>query len=160
MDCTALTPLNTYNFGYNWLAADGVALTPDGSELFAVTMADGYGCPPTLNIIPNPEATPSALTPTLTGPVSVRPGQAISLSGTLGGASSYTGGQTLTVIRTDRADPGGVTLPDVTTAANGSFSITDTPPRGTTGTVTYQVSYAGDLHLAASTASFSVTIGH
>jgi hypothetical protein len=82
------------------------------------------------------------------------------LSGTLGGASSYTGGQTLTVTRTDRADPGGVTLPDVTTAANGSFSITDTPPRGTVGTVTYQVSYAGDLHLAASTASFSVTIGH
>jgi hypothetical protein len=152
------TPLNTYNFGYNWLATDGVALTPDGSELFAVTMAGGYGGPPTLNIIPNPEATPSTLT--LTGPASVRPGQAISLSGTLGGASSYTGGQTLTVTRTDRADPGGVTLPDVTTAANGSFSITNTPPRGTTGTVTYQVSYAGDLHLAASTASFSVTIGH
>ena len=31
------TPLNTYNFGSSALATDGVALTPDGSELFAIT---------------------------------------------------------------------------------------------------------------------------
>ncbi len=152
------TPLNTYDFGDNWLADDGVALTPDGTKLFAVTMAGGYGGPPTLNIIPNPEQATSTLS--LTGPAKVRPGQAITLSGTLGGPSPYTGGQTLHVTRTDKADPGGLTLPDLTTAADGSFSITDTPPRGTTGTVTYQVSYNGGLHLTASTATWSVTIAH
>jgi hypothetical protein len=152
------TPLNTYNFGYNWLATDGAALTPDGSELFAVTTAGGYGGAPTLNIIPNPEQTPSTLS--LTGPASAKRKHPISLSGTLGGTSPYTGGQTLHVIRTDKTDPDGVTLPDVTTAANGSFTITDTPRKGTIGTVTYRVSYPGDVHLTASTASVSVTIGH
>ena len=33
------TPLNTINFGYNELANDGAALTPDGTLLFAVTLA-------------------------------------------------------------------------------------------------------------------------
>ena len=49
------TPLNTYNFGSQWLATDGVALTPDGRELFAVTTAQPNGDSPTLNVITNPE---------------------------------------------------------------------------------------------------------
>jgi hypothetical protein len=151
------TPLNTYNLGANWLETDGVALTPDGSELFAVTMAGGYGGQLTLNIIPGPEQTPSTLS--LTGPTLAVPGQPITLSGALGGASAYIGGQRLHVIRIDKAHPGGVTLPDVTTAADGSFSFTNIPPRGTFGTVTYQVSYAGASHLGPSAASVSVTIG-
>lgn len=152
------TPLNTYNFGPNWLASDGVALTPDGSELFAITSPGPYGANPTLNIITGPEQAPSTLS--LTGPATAKRGQAITLTGTLGGPSPYTGGQTLQVTRIDPANPGGVALPDLTTAANGSFSITDTPPKANvdTGTVTYQVSYAGDAHLSASTASFSVTV--
>ncbi len=62
--------------------------------------------------------------------------------------------------RTDPAEPDGVALPDVTTAADGSFSITDTPPKlhANRGTVTYQVSYAGDARLTASTATVSVTV--
>lgn len=152
------TPLNTYNFGSNWLASDGVAITPDGTELFAITAADPNGDSPTLNVIPNPEAGPSTLS--LTGPATARHHQAITLTGTLGGASPYIGGQTLQVTRTDPDNPGGVALSDVTTAADGSFSITDTPPKAHvhTGTVTYQVSYAGDTHLSASSASFSVTV--
>ena len=47
--------MNTYDFGSNWLASDGAALTPDGTELFAVTLAGGPTGAPTLNIIPNPE---------------------------------------------------------------------------------------------------------
>jgi sugar lactone lactonase YvrE len=152
------TPLNTYNFGSNWLVADGAALTPDGSELFAVTMTGGPGGVLALNMIPGPEQTPSTLS--LTGPASVTAKQPITLSGTLGGTSPQTGGQTLHVTRTDKADPRGITLPDVTTAADGSFSITDTPRNGTKGTVTYQVSYAGNVHLTASSASISVTISH
>jgi hypothetical protein len=76
------------------------------------------------------------------------------------GSSVYAAGQTLTVTRFDPADPNGVALPDVTTAADGSFSFTNTPPKANTdkGTITYQVSYAGNVHLSASTASTSVTI--
>lgn len=48
------TPLNTYDFGSDWLASDGVALTPNGRELFAVTSPGPYGANPTLNIITNP----------------------------------------------------------------------------------------------------------
>jgi hypothetical protein len=153
------TPLNTYDFGSNWPATDGVALTPDGSELLVVTSLDGTGNNPTLNIIPGPEQAASTLS--LTGPPTARHGQTITLSGTLGGPSSEVGGQALTVTRFDPSDPNGVTLPDVTTAADGSFSFTTTAPktRGQdTSTVTYQVSYAGDAHLSAATASASVTV--
>jgi hypothetical protein len=118
-------------------------------------MAGGYGGPPTLNIIT--QQVPSTLS--LTGPAMVVPEQPITLTGTLGGPSADIGGQPLQMVRTDKAHPNGVTLPDVTTAANGTFKITDTPPRGTVGTVTYQVSYAGDGQLGPSTASVSVKIG-
>ncbi|HEY7275416.1 MAG TPA: hypothetical protein VH594_05595 [Trebonia sp.] len=152
------TPLKTYSFGSNSLDLDGVAITPDASVLFAVTSASASGANPTLNIITNPEQGPSTLS--VTGPATDNMDRAITLTGALGGAASFTGGQTLHVTRTDPANPGGVALPDVTTAANGSFSITDTPPKLNMdkATVTYQVSYAGDTHLTASTASFSVTV--
>ena len=153
------TPLNTYNFGSNSLATDGVALTPDGSELFAITSSGPYGDNLTLNIISGPEQAQSTLS--LTGPATAMHGQTITLSGTLGGPSSEVGGQALTVTRFSPSDPNGVTLPGVTTAADGSFSFTDTAPKTSgqdTSTVTYQVSYAGDAHLSAATASASVTV--
>ena len=153
------TTLNTYNFGSNWLASDGVTLTSDGSELFAITSSDPYGDNPTLNIISGPEQAQSTLS--LTGPATAVHGQTITLSGTLGGPSSEVGGQALTVTRFDPSHPAGVTLPGITTAADGSFSFTDTAPK-TSGqdasTVTYQVSYAGDAHLSSATASASVTV--
>jgi len=164
------SPLNTYTFGSysspEYLADDGVAVTPDGRELFAITSTaptpsstkPPLAPNPTLNIIADPAQSSSTLS--VTGPATDNRDQAITLTGALGGAAPYTGGQTLHVTRTDPANPGGVALPDVTTAANGSFSITDTPPKLNMdkATVTYEVSYAGDAHLSASTASFSVTV--
>jgi YVTN family beta-propeller protein len=152
------TPLKTYTFGSNWLDLDGVAITPDASELFAVTSANGSGSNPTLNIISDPVQGPSTLS--VTGPATDNKDQAITLTGTLGGTSPYAGGQTLQVTRIDPTNPDGVALPDVTTAADGSFTITDTPPKVNvdSGTVTYKVSYAGDAYLTASTASASVTV--
>jgi hypothetical protein len=158
------TPLNTYNFGptkigaSNSLASDGVAITPDGSDLFAITGINLVGARPILHIITDPEQAASTLS--VTGPATDNKDQPITLTGALGGASPYVGGQTLQVTRTDPADPNGVALPDVTTAADGSFTITDTPPKVNVdqATVTYQVSYAGDAHLSASTASVSVTV--
>jgi len=164
------SPLNTYTFGSysspEYLADNGVAVTPDGRELFAITSTaptpsstkPPLAPNPTLNIIADPAQSSSTLS--VTGPATDNRDQAITLTGALGGAAPYTGGQTLHVTRTDPANPGGVALPDVTTAANGSFSITDTPPKLNMdkATVTYKVSYAGDAHLSASTASFSVTV--
>jgi hypothetical protein len=150
------TPLNTESFGSSdTLAADGVAITPDATELFAVTTG---GANPTLNIITDPVQGPSTLS--LTAPATARKHHPITLTGTLGGTSPYAGGQPLQVTRIDQAHPGGIALPGVTTAADGSFTITDTPPnfRGDSEKVTYKVSYAGDAHLTASTASASVTV--
>lgn len=59
--------------------------------------------------------------------------------------------------RVDPANPSGTGLPDVTTAADGSFGIADTPP--VTGTFTYQISYAGGVHPAAFTASVTLRVG-
>jgi hypothetical protein len=148
------TPLNTYTlFGPNQLANDGVAITPDDGDLFAVT-ADAVGDNPTLNIIPDPAQSASTLS--LSGPATAKENHAITLTGTLGGPAAYTGGQTLTVARVD-PDGTRVTLPDVTTAADGSFTITDTP-HGVTGSVSYQVVYAGDASLSPATANASVTV--
>ncbi|HEX6452344.1 MAG TPA: hypothetical protein VF060_23150 [Trebonia sp.] len=63
--------------------------------------------------------------------------------------------------RFDPADPAGVTLPGIITAADGSFGFTDTAPKTSgqdTSTVTYKVSYAGDPHLSPATATASVTV--
>jgi hypothetical protein len=44
-------PLQTYDFGSNWLSDDGVAITPNGHRIFAITSPGPYGASPTLNII-------------------------------------------------------------------------------------------------------------
>lgn len=143
---------------YTDQAPAGVAVTPDESELFAVT-TNVYGNDVTLNIIPNPAQVSSTLS--LAGPATAKHGDTVTFTGSLGGPSSLVGGQTLKVTRTDPADPNGVTLPSVTTAADGSFSFSDTAPKTPgqdTSKVTYQVSYAGTAHLTASNASASVTV--
>jgi hypothetical protein len=125
------TPIRTYNFGsYQVLAADGLAVTPDVSELFAITNSSvNFNAHPVLNIVSNPVLGPSTLS--VTGPATDNKDQPITLTGALGGASPYTGGQTLHVTRIDPTNPNGVALPDANTAADGSFTITDTPPRPT-----------------------------
>ncbi|HEU5356496.1 MAG TPA: hypothetical protein VFU65_18635 [Actinocrinis sp.] len=136
-----------------YLAPAGLAVTPDGNKLFAIT-ADPYGnSPVVLNIIARPEQTSSTLT--LSGPTQVHEHKPIAVSGTLGGASPYTAGQVLCVTRVSSNGKTAV-LPDVVTAADGSFSFTDTP-RGA-GTVTYRVSYVGSAHLTASSASITIPI--
>lgn len=154
------SPLASYTFGSSVIPAGGVAITPDASELVVVSGLDSpYDTwAPTLNMITDPVQGPSTLS--VSGPAADYRDQPITLTGTLGGTSPYAGGQTLQVTRVDPTHPNGVALPDVTTAANGSFTITDTPPRARVdrATVTYKVSYAGDAYLTASSASVSVTV--
>ena len=155
------TPLNTYILGA--FPPLGLALSPDVSVLFAVAVSLTPRPPFTthigLHIITDPAQTPSTLT--VAGPdAAVKHNVPVTLTGTLGGTAPYNGGQTLTVTRTDSAEPDGVALPDVTTAADGSFTITDSLPKlhANQGIVTYQFSYAGDPLLTASSATFSVTV--
>jgi len=154
------TPLNSYGFGYyTEVATDGLAITPDASKLFAITNSSyDFTASPVLNIVTDPVQGASTLS--MTGPASDNKDGAITLTGTLGGASPYAGGQALQVTRIDPTNPDGVALADVTTNADGSFTVTDTPPKANvdSATVTYQVSYAGDAHLTASSASVSVTV--
>lgn len=133
------------------LAPAGVAVTPDDATLFAVS-TDVYGDNPTLHILQNPAQTAATLT--VTGPATVHRHGTVTLTGSLGGTAPYAAGQTLHVTRTGGGTA--ATLPDITTAPDGSFTVTDSP-RGS-GTFTYQVSYDGSAHLAASAASATVLI--
>src|ERR1039457_226454 len=93
------TPLNTISFGYVQLADDGAALTPDGSLLFAVTLAST----PMLNVIPNPaQPAPDPTSTAVTcSPGTVPIGQATSCTATVtdtasSGATTPTGTVTFT----------------------------------------------------------------
>ncbi|MEY9946460.1 hypothetical protein [Kitasatospora sp. GAS1066B] len=146
------TPLKAFSLS-GPPAPAGLAVTPDGTELFAIS-GDASGHP-VLNILPNPEQVTSGLS--LTGPTSAAPESEVTLTGTLAGSAPYAAGQSVHVSRVDADDPDGVSLPNVTTATDGSFSVTDTPCA--TGSVSYQVSYDGDAHLAAAQASATVSVG-
>ncbi|MEV7738683.1 choice-of-anchor D domain-containing protein [Streptomyces sp. NPDC088921] len=89
---------------------------------------------------PGPKAATSLQ---LTAPGTGVPGRALTLNGTLDSTSALAAGQVVHLTRN------GTALPDVTTAADGSFKFADTP--SAEGTYTYAASYAGDgTHEAAS----------
>jgi hypothetical protein len=161
------TPLNTYNFGSNWLAADGAALTPDGTELFAVTLAGGPTGAPTLNIIPDPEQT--APDPTTTGltcsPATVAIGQPTSCTATVtdtaaSGATTPTGTVAFTSDTSggNFSGSGSCTLAATSTAGQASCSVSYTPGQTGSGTQTITGNYGGDSGHAASSGQDAVTV--
>ncbi|MGI5457108.1 choice-of-anchor D domain-containing protein [Streptomyces sp. CA-249302] len=94
-----------------------------------------------------PLVTPKAATTLhLTAPSTAVPGRKLAVAGTLTSSAALPAGQVAHITRN------GTALPDVTTAADGTFTFSDTPPAE--GTYTYAASYAGDAtHEAASTTS-------
>lgn len=87
---------------------------------------------------------------TLAGPSTAVPGARVTVTGSLTSSVSLPAGIAVPVTRD------GTALGTATVAADGSFSVADTP--AAEGTVVYQVSYPGDdTHLPA-TASFSVQV--
>lgn len=162
------TPLNTFNFGYNWLATDGVALTPDGSELLAVTLAGGYGGAPTLNIIPNPEQPPSphpTTTDVTCSPGTVAIGQAASCTATVtdaasSGATTPTGTVSFTSDTSDGSFSGGgsCTLSPTNTSGQASCSLSYTPGPGGSGPQTITGAYGGDSTQTASRGQDTITV--
>jgi hypothetical protein len=155
----ASTPVSTFNLnssGAN-LAASGLAWAPDGSQLFAVmsTYNDIGGTTTySLQVLTDPTLTQPDLT--LTGPSTAEITKPITLTGSLTAAgSALPAGTTITI---SRSEAGSTTVKDftVTTAANGNFSLTDTPPE--TGDFTYTADYSGSATVAPATAAQTVTI--
>lgn len=148
----ASAPMRTYEFGSDaLLATAGLAFSPDGTRLYAVT--GPYGGPYSLRVLDNPTAATSTLT--LSAPASATRGATVALSGALTSAEPVTAPVQLTVTKIDLA--GTHSLPSVTTAADGTFSFNDTPAIG--GTNTYRVSFAGDaVHQASISAGGAVAV--
>ncbi|MBT2418616.1 Ig-like domain repeat protein [Streptomyces sp. ISL-22] len=145
-------PLKEYDLGSDQLTARGLAWAPDASKLFAVsrTAGDGYA----LHVHDDPTKTSSTLT--VNAPATATRAKPLTLTGTLTSSAAFPAGTTVSVTRTDDESPSGKALGTATVAADGSYSVTDTPPAG--GTVKYTVTYAGDADHAGATASDSVSV--
>ena len=160
-DPSGNTRLNTYDLGGSntniTLAARGLAWAPDGSQLFAVlatpTAADPSVDTYSLRVIDKPTFRQSALT--LTGPSTAGITKPVTLKGslTLGGVAAPAG----TAVTVTRTVSGGADQTfDLTAAADGSYTLTDTPPA--LGQYTYTASYSGDTNTASATAAQTVNV--
>jgi hypothetical protein len=130
----------------------GLAWLPNGSEVFGViSQGTGYA----LAAVPNPTITITALS--LTAPSTAYITQPLTLTGSLltSAGTPLPAGTPITIARSVAGGTGTTTF-NVTTSADGSFSLTDTPPA--LGTYTYTASYAGSASTLASSASQTVTV--
>ncbi len=148
-------PLNTYNLGASGanLAPRGLAWSPDGSHLFAVLQNSDNSY--SLRTIDSPTLIASSLS--LAGPATAYLTKKVTLTGRL----AVSAGPPLpsgTPVTIARSVAGGTTVKDFTlsTAANGSFTLTDTPPAP--GKYTYSARYGGTATIAPATASKVVTV--
>jgi hypothetical protein len=119
------------------LAGRGLALSEDGSELYAVTFTtSGTGSKYSLHVFSNPAAAV-----TLTGPSVGIAGNSLTLTGTvaLPTGTPPPAGATVTITRTAAGSKTPLTLPPVSTAADGTFTLSDTPTAP--GTYTYAARY-------------------
>lgn len=146
------TPLSTFDLsGSGELAPGGLAWSADGSKLFAVTSS---GSSYSLQILDNPTLAHSTLT--LTGPATAYIGRKLTLTGTLAfNSAAPPAGTPITITRSVRGSTATAQF-NVKTAADGSFTLTNTPPA--LGTYTYAAAYAGNATTTASTASHAVTV--
>jgi hypothetical protein len=152
---TALNALNV-NIPYNGqLVSGGLAWAPDGSELFAVIAANDTGTPTySLQTVSEPTVTRSSLT--LTGPSTAYITHAVTLTGSLGlSAGTMPAGTQITVTRTQAGSTATKTFA-VSTASDGSFQLTDTPPAA--GKYTYTAAFAGTTAITPATVTQAVNV--
>jgi hypothetical protein len=141
-------------------AADGsFSLTDTPPAAGQYTYAASYSGSSTVAAATASQAVTVSLTPatlTLTGPSTAGLGQPVTLTGSLTiGSQAPPAGTAITITR---SEAGSTTAQgfSVTTAADGSFSLTDTPPGA--GQYTYTATYSGSSTVAAATASQAVTV--
>jgi hypothetical protein len=148
------TPLNDFspNSSGNNLAPRGLTWSADESQLYAVLQSPGNVYE--LQVIDNPTVSRTVLS--LTAPSSIYITHSVTLTGnlTLSVGGTLPAGTPITITRS--VTGGTDKIFNVSTAADGSFSLTDKPP--TTGQYTYAASYAGSTTTTSSTASAKVTV--
>ena len=134
-----------------YLMPRGLAISVDGSQTWAVT-GDVYGGNLALRVLSPTAPAPSSLT-LAANPSAAYTGSTTSLAGLLTSGGAPLAGVAVAVSRT----AGGTTtqLPSVSTLTDGSFGISTVLPT-TSGIVTYQASYAGDVGHASASATATV----
>ncbi|UFQ16540.1 MULTISPECIES: YncE family protein [Streptomyces] len=147
-------PVREYDFpntgdtsGADKLVPAALAWAPDASRVFAVSV-NSHG---TFTLRSMGEPGKSLPVLTLDAPEKAPRAKPLTVTGKLTDTVPLPAGTPLSITRTDAESPSGTALPDVRTAADGSFAFTDSPPTG--GKVTYKASYAGDATHAAASAS-------
>ncbi|WP_317444087.1 Ig-like domain repeat protein [Streptomyces collinus] len=129
-----------------------LAFAPDSSRLFAVT--HGLSGKYRLRVVTDPGKAVTSIT--VNAPATAVRAKALTVSGKVTNTLGLPAGTTVAVTRTDLEYPNGKALPAAAVKADGTFSLTDTPPAG--GKVTYKVSYAGDADRTAAAASDTVEV--
>jgi hypothetical protein len=150
------SPVNTFTLPGGDTISHGVAWAADDSQLYVV-MQDytDSGAVYTLQVINAPTLPQTTLT--LSGPAKSYITKSIALSGrlTLSAGGTLAAGTAVTVTRSLAGSTSTKSFAE-RTAANGSFSFTDTPPGP--GRYTYTASYQGSASVAPSTAVRAVTV--
>jgi YVTN family beta-propeller protein len=153
----AATPVNTYDTGVaSYIALRGMAWSADGSQL-SVVMDDDPFSPSifTLQTFSYPALTGSALA--MSGPQDSAYRQPLTLTGQLTVSSGpLPPAATLITITRSAAGTTATATFAVPMAADGSFTLTDTP--SVPGSYTYTASYGGSTTLAPATATYSVVV--
>ncbi|GGN35011.1 hypothetical protein GCM10010109_58610 [Actinoplanes campanulatus] len=129
--------------------ADRVFWEPDG-RLFVISRNNQYN----LWQLAGPKF--PAPTITVDAPATAVRAQALTVTGSVGGAVSLPEGTELSVTRTDVESSNGKVLAKAKIDAAGTFRFNDTPPAG--GPVKYTVSYAGSEQADAATGQDTVQI--
>jgi len=153
------TLLNIIRFGNSQAIADGgLAWSADGSQLFAVLEYFDVNTGTftfSLQVIDQPTLTRSILS--LSGPSTADITKSVALTGNLALSTGVAppAGTPITVTRSLAGSTATKNF-TVATAANGGFTVQDTPP--TLGKYTYTVSYSGSTTIAPATASHTVSV--
>lgn len=150
-DVETTTKTNTNDNPIGEVAPGG--LTFAGTDLFVV-LKDGYNGPRHLWRLHG--ALLPASTLTLTAPPQGTALEPLTLTGRITPADGSTPGAQPLVVTRRHPDGTSAKLEDVTTAADGTFTITDAPAVG--GTIRYDVLWDGDSDFRWSTASVAVTV--
>lgn len=158
------TPLNVYDFGQieddqdnaQILVSGGLAMSPDGSALYAVTDTINNPAEYELQVYDNPDQAKTSLT--LNGSATGAVGGKLTMNGTLTLASGVApANEQMAVTRTN---PDGSTTTfntPLSTDSSGDFSFSDAPP--TEGVNVYTVSLVNDNGAPILSNSLTVNVG-
>lgn len=144
------TTLRSYEFGSQQLADSGLVSASSGSTAYAITRESSG--PWRLHILRMPTTT----TLDLTGPASTFAGEPVTLTGTLTATDGRPmGGRSVSFVR-EGTGIAPVSIGARTTAADGSFELTNFPHDP--GPTTYRATFAGTAAEASSTAAFTLDV--